>query len=164
MLHIESVIVSGSAAKRTAAQVPLAKKAGALKAASRKSGGIPPAILDHFARTALASDAEAKRNGVEARAHPTRGPPVGKGKVDLASVYERLAHRVGLLDKREVMAITGVTFPTIWEWMRANKFPRARIVVGKSKWMAADIADWLNGLPPRRLKGDAVAEQTIEAA
>jgi predicted DNA-binding transcriptional regulator AlpA len=82
--------------------------------------------------------------------------------IDLASVYERLAHRVGLLDKREITTITGVSFPTIWDWMRKGKFPRCHIVVGKSKWHAADIADWLNGLPPRPLKGDAPLNQKIE--
>jgi predicted DNA-binding transcriptional regulator AlpA len=162
MLHIESFIVSGPTAKRTAAQVPLAKKAAALKAASCKTGGAPPAILDqnqNLARAALAADAEAERNGVEARAHATRGPPV---KVDLGSVQERLAARCGLLDKREIVAITGVSFPTIWDWMRQGKFPRAHIVVGKSKWHAADIAGWLSGLPPRPLKGDAPLNQKIE--
>jgi predicted DNA-binding transcriptional regulator AlpA len=74
--------------------------------------------------------------------------------VDLASVHERIANRVGLIDKREILVVTGVSFPTIWTWMRANKFPRAHIVCGKSKWHAADIRDWLDGLPMRRLKGD----------
>jgi predicted DNA-binding transcriptional regulator AlpA len=142
--------VSGLTEKRTAAQVPLAKKAAALKTASRKTGGTLPVILNQTqtACTTRASDAKAKRNGVEARAHPTRGPP------DLASVHERIAHRVGLIDKREVVAITGVTFPSIWDWMRKGKFPRCHIVVGKSKWHAADIADWIDGLKQRPLKGD----------
>jgi hypothetical protein len=48
--------------------------------------------------------------------------------------------------------------------MRAGTFPRGRVVNGKTKWPAADVADWLDGLPVRSLKGDAVAETTIEAA
>ena len=63
-------------------------------------------------------------------------------------------HRLGLLDKHEVCAVVGVTFPSIWSWMIAGKFPRSKVVYGKSKWMAADIADWLDGLPQRPLKGD----------
>ena len=81
--------------------------------------------------------------------------------VDLANLHERLTHRVGLIDKNEILAITGVSFPTIWVWMRENKFPHARVVVGKSKWHAADIADWLKGLPVRPLK--AAATKHIEA-
>jgi predicted DNA-binding transcriptional regulator AlpA len=126
-------------------------------AAASKETGTPAAIIErnHAYRIKAALTADAKRSGVKAhRAHRPRGPP------DLASIHERLAHRVGLLDKREICLITGVSFPTVWKWMCANKFPRARTVGGtssKSKWSAAEIADWLNELPPRALKGDGVA-------
>ena len=60
-----------------------------------------------------------------------------------------------LLTKREVLAITNVTFPTIWIWMRAGKFPRARVVGGQSMWLSTEIEAWLATLPVRKLKGDA---------
>jgi predicted DNA-binding transcriptional regulator AlpA len=60
-----------------------------------------------------------------------------------------------LLAKRQVLAITNVTFPTVWAWMRAGKFPRARVVGGKSMWLSSDIQAWLATLPVRKLKGDA---------
>jgi predicted DNA-binding transcriptional regulator AlpA len=60
-----------------------------------------------------------------------------------------------LLAKRDVLAITNVTFPTLWAWMRAGKFPRARVVGAKSMWLSTDIEAWLATLPVRRLKGDA---------
>jgi predicted DNA-binding transcriptional regulator AlpA len=63
-----------------------------------------------------------------------------------------------LLSKAEVMGITGVSFPTLWAWMRDGKFPRSRIVGGKSMWLSADIERWLAGLPLRPLKGDAPSE------
>jgi predicted DNA-binding transcriptional regulator AlpA len=92
-------------------------------------------------------------------------------KVNLATLHDRLTHRVGLLDKNEILAVVGVSFPTIWLWMREGKFPRSRIVVGKSKWLTTDVADWLAGLPLRPLKGDAVdgvdaatEQKLIEAA
>jgi predicted DNA-binding transcriptional regulator AlpA len=62
-----------------------------------------------------------------------------------------------LLDKAEVLAITGVSFPTLWLWMRANKFPRSRVAGGKSKWLSTEIDEWLHALPLRRLKGDEVS-------
>jgi len=45
--------------------------------------------------------------------------------------------------------------------MRAEppKFPRNRAVGGKSKWFAADVADWLDELPVRKLKGDTSPDQ-----
>jgi predicted DNA-binding transcriptional regulator AlpA len=64
-----------------------------------------------------------------------------------------------LLSKAQVCAIAGVTFPTIWAWMRAGKFPRARKAGvgnnGKSVWRSDEVEQWLADLPVRRLKGDA---------
>jgi predicted DNA-binding transcriptional regulator AlpA len=62
---------------------------------------------------------------------------------------------VNLLTKPDVLAITKVTFPTIWVWMRAGKFPRSRIVGGKSMWLSSEVDAWLAGLQVRPLKGDA---------
>jgi predicted DNA-binding transcriptional regulator AlpA len=70
---------------------------------------------------------------------------------DDPSVRMRAAH---LLTKTQVCAITGVSFPTVWGWMRTGKFPRSRIVGGKSMWLSSEIEDWLAGLPLRPLKGD----------
>jgi predicted DNA-binding transcriptional regulator AlpA len=61
-----------------------------------------------------------------------------------------------LLAKRDVLAIANVTFPTIWAWMRAGKFPRARAVGGKSMWLSPEIEAWLASLPIRQLKGDDI--------
>jgi predicted DNA-binding transcriptional regulator AlpA len=62
--------------------------------------------------------------------------------------------RPRLLDKADVTAITNVTFPTIWAWMRAGTFPRSRVVGGKSMWLSSEVEGWLAGLPLRPLKGD----------
>jgi predicted DNA-binding transcriptional regulator AlpA len=64
------------------------------------------------------------------------------------------APSVRLLDKAEICAITNVSFPTIWSWMRAGKFPRGKIVGGKSMWLSNEIDAWLADLPTRPLKGD----------
>jgi predicted DNA-binding transcriptional regulator AlpA len=61
---------------------------------------------------------------------------------------------VRLLDKAHVMAIANASFPTIWAWMRNNKFPRSRIVNGRSMWLSSEINNWLAALPVRTLKGD----------
>ena len=67
--------------------------------------------------------------------------------------------RARLLAKRDVLAITNVRFPTIWAWMRVGKFPRARIVGGKSMWLSTDIETWLAALPVRQLKGDGRTDE-----
>jgi len=88
----------------------------------------------------------------------------GKQKrvVDLASVHDRLANRVGLLDKQEVLAVVGCTYPALWDWQRTGKFPLARVVFGKSKRPADVIADWLDGLPLRPLKPKPPSDRKIK--
>jgi predicted DNA-binding transcriptional regulator AlpA len=61
---------------------------------------------------------------------------------------------VRLISKKEIVAITGLSFPTVWKLMRAGKFPRSRIVGQKSKWRSDEIEQWLARLPIRKLKGD----------
>jgi predicted DNA-binding transcriptional regulator AlpA len=150
--------------KKPAAQVPFAKKAAATKAAAAKTTGRPAAIRDR--KAALAAAAAKKKNGKGHKAHADDDDDDDDDdKVDLASVQDRLTHRCGLLDKHEVVAVVGVTYQTLWFWMRgkhSGTFPRPRIVGGKSKWLAADIADWLAGLSLRPLKGDAPSEKIEE--
>jgi predicted DNA-binding transcriptional regulator AlpA len=66
---------------------------------------------------------------------------------------------VRLMSKHEVLAITNVSYPTIWSWMRAGTFPRSLIVGGQSKWRSSDIDQWLAQLPIRPLKGDAPVQK-----
>jgi len=112
-----------------AAQVALAKKAAALKAAAKAkpAPSAPP-------------QTPAKEKG-EAQ----------KARIDAAKA--RLSDR--LLTKSEVCAIAHVTYPTLWQWMLAGKFPRSRIVAGRSMWLSTEIDAWLAALPVRPLKGDA---------
>ena len=62
-----------------------------------------------------------------------------------------------LLSKPEVLDRVGVTYPTLWAWMRQGKFPRSRELGGKAAWIEAEVEAWIAALPVRRLKGDAEA-------
>jgi predicted DNA-binding transcriptional regulator AlpA len=118
---------------------------GFAKAAKDKTSVIAPDLIDgneqEVAEEALAAANRPAREHYERRVHAARGPPARLG--------------VRLLSKREILAITNVTFPTIWAWMRAGTFPRSRVVGGKSMWLSTDIEAWLATLPVRKLKGDA---------
>jgi predicted DNA-binding transcriptional regulator AlpA len=65
---------------------------------------------------------------------------------------------VRLMSKAEVLAITGVSYPTIWSWMRDQKFPRSRVAGGLVKWRSDEIEKWLVELPVRTLKGERSPE------
>jgi predicted DNA-binding transcriptional regulator AlpA len=148
MQLIGSRIVSGATTKQSAAQVPFARKAAKLKAKRRKpalAAKLIAANQAHIIEAGLAADG-AQHQSDRKHAHGARAPPVR------------------LLGKGEILQITGVTFPTIWAWMRGKggTFPRSRIVGGKSMWRSDEIDAWLAGLPLRPLKGDAPLNQTIE--
>jgi predicted DNA-binding transcriptional regulator AlpA len=77
-------------------------------------------------------------------------------------IAPRAPPAVRLLGKAEILQITGMTFPTIWAWMRDGKFPRSRATGGsnsKSVWLSSEIEAWIAGLPVRPLKGDAPPDQ-----
>ena len=71
------------------------------------------------------------------------------------------AHPIGRRARRACSTGTryarssAASYPTIWLWMTRGKFPRSRIVGGKSKWLSSEVETWLAALPLRKLKGDA---------
>ena|SRR6516164_2645442 len=137
-----------SPSKRSAAQVAFAKKAADAKARKGKTSVIAPDLIDgneqELAEEALAAANRPAREDDGRSLHAARAPPA------------RLGTR--LLSKREVLAIVGVSYPTLWSMMRANTFPRSRVVGGKSMWLSTDIEAWLATLPVRKLKGDEPTE------
>ena len=124
--------------KNHSAQIAAAKKAAAVKAKNIKHGLSPGLITANQraqARAALAPESAVDQPKPD-HSHGPRGPPLR------------------LLSKREVCAIVGASYPTVWNMMRNGKFPRSRIVGGKSKWRSDEVAEWMAALPIRRLKGD----------
>lgn len=77
-----------------------------------------------------------------------------------AAAIRAASRELHLLTKPEVLAVAGVTFPTIWAWMRDGKFPRSRVVGGRSMWRSDEIEAWLAGLLVRPLKGDTLQRDT----
>jgi predicted DNA-binding transcriptional regulator AlpA len=129
-------------------QVAAAKKAAALKAKNKS-----PKLS---AKLRKASTAVAFAQALK--------PDDKHHQHDRERVYAPRAPRappVRLLGKPEVLCITGVTFPTVWKWMRTGQFPRARIIgqgpSSKSVWRSDEVERWLARLPTRALKGDKLA-------
>jgi predicted DNA-binding transcriptional regulator AlpA len=59
-----------------------------------------------------------------------------------------------LLSRLEVCERTGKTYPTIWAWMRAGKFPRARDLNGRPAWLESEINAWISSLPVKKFLGE----------
>jgi predicted DNA-binding transcriptional regulator AlpA len=116
------------------------------------------------ARSAIQNFGEAE---VSKKKPPTNKPPravqVTAARTKAAALLATPG-TVRLLDKNEVCAIAGVTFPTLWSRMRTGAFPRSRVVGGKSMWRSDEIDAWLAALPIRKLKGDAPTRRWHRAA
>ncbi|MGY8683422.1 AlpA family phage regulatory protein [Bradyrhizobium sp. UFLA05-153] len=59
-----------------------------------------------------------------------------------------------LIDRDEVLRRVPLEYSTIYRLMRANDFPQARIVGGRSAWLESEIEAWIanrpaRGFPPR---------------
>jgi predicted DNA-binding transcriptional regulator AlpA len=59
--------------------------------------------------------------------------------------------------KPEVLDRVGVTYPTLWAWMRKGEFPQSYDVGGKVAWIESEIDAWCAERPVRKLKPAANA-------
>ena len=59
-----------------------------------------------------------------------------------------------LISKAEVLRRVGMSYPTIWQWMREGRFPRSRQVGSRSMWLGEEIDAWIVSRPLTPLKGD----------
>ena len=61
-----------------------------------------------------------------------------------------------LLNKKQVLEIVPLSFPTLWKLMRLNQFPLPRTVgstVGsRPYWLASEISEWVSSRPQRSYK------------
>jgi prophage regulatory protein len=76
---------------------------------------------------------------------------VGAAKQQTAASLPGLRN-IQLLTRQEIMATTGLSYPTIWQRMREGKFPRAREVGGRAMWLASEVDAWVAALPLSTLK------------
>jgi len=65
---------------------------------------------------------------------------------------ERVAEETKLLSKSEVLERVGVTFPTLWNWCRAGKFPSALNLNGLPRWNAQEVEAFLVSLPKKKYR------------
>jgi prophage regulatory protein len=131
--------VTKHTSKRPAAQAAFAKKAAELKTAADAERPQPSWLQGLAAKTPLPRVDAPDTPERERAADRAQGPP-------------------RLMSKAEVLAIVGVSFVSVWTWMRAGTFPRSRVVGGKSMWLSTEIAEWIATLPVRPLKGDKATE------
>jgi predicted DNA-binding transcriptional regulator AlpA len=57
-----------------------------------------------------------------------------------------------LVFKPEVLDRVGVTYPSLWQWMREGRFPLSREVGGKIAWLESEIDKWIEERPQSKYK------------
>jgi prophage regulatory protein len=69
--------------------------------------------------------------------------------VQMSNSYNRLIFKPELLER------VGLSYSTVWQLMRKNRFPRSVAVTdGRVAWREDEIEEWIEALPRQRLKGD----------
>lgn len=68
-----------------------------------------------------------------------------------------------LLSRAEVLAIVGVTYPTLWWWVKEGHFPAPRVLgfkgtKGRIGWVEFEVQSWIVALPKRFPKGTKLTE------
>jgi prophage regulatory protein len=57
------------------------------------------------------------------------------------------------LSKAQVLKKVPVTGPTLWDWVRKNKFPKPRALSSnKTVWLASEVDAWMQARPLRNYK------------
>jgi predicted DNA-binding transcriptional regulator AlpA len=59
-----------------------------------------------------------------------------------------------LLPKAEVLKRVGVSYPTLWKMMRANRFPRGVFVGAKLGWFEHEVDAFLDSAARQTFKSD----------
>jgi predicted DNA-binding transcriptional regulator AlpA len=155
---LERVTVKDTA-KITAPQVAVAEKAARLRANSNTaalSSALAAANAAHIAEAPLAADSAHHQHDRQ-HVRGARAPPAKQ--VTAAREATNLPMR--LLNRHEIVALSGFTYPSLWEMMRRGKFPRGRVVGGKTMWRSDEIERWVADLPVRPLKGDGEPAEAV---
>jgi predicted DNA-binding transcriptional regulator AlpA len=68
---------------------------------------------------------------------------------------------IRLIFKPELLELIGVSYGSIFSWMRAGKFPIAREIGPSGRgtriaWVESEILEWLAARPQRRMKPPVV--------
>jgi predicted DNA-binding transcriptional regulator AlpA len=62
------------------------------------------------------------------------------------------AQPLRMIFKPEVIQRVGHSFPTIWKWMRAGKFPLSFQIGSKTAWREDEVDQWLASRPRSSFK------------
>jgi predicted DNA-binding transcriptional regulator AlpA len=72
---------------------------------------------------------------------------------NFAEEHPAAEEQSAFLSKREVLRLIPISAPTLWDWVRKEKFPAPRIIGSKTVWIASEVFAWMRTRPTRLYKG-----------
>jgi predicted DNA-binding transcriptional regulator AlpA len=108
-------------------------------------------------KKAPAAQVEMAKKAAAMRAKTANATRAKQASLPIALNIDANGDGIRLLSKVEVLDRVGVSYPTLWHWMRAGTFPRSRALGASTVWIAAEVEAWMASLPKRPLKGDVEA-------
>ena len=82
-----------------------------------------------------------------------------KSKLTVSTATAKPTKVGRMLSREEVLEIVGVTYPTIWAWVRDKHFPAPRRLgftkhqQGRIGWLESEVQAWIMSLPKKYPKG-----------
>jgi predicted DNA-binding transcriptional regulator AlpA len=70
---------------------------------------------------------------------------------------------ITFLSRKQVLALVGVSYATLWSWIKEGEFPPACVLNPKQKgrtkiaWLEHEVRQWMATRPRRLPKGSAAA-------
>jgi predicted DNA-binding transcriptional regulator AlpA len=76
---------------------------------------------------------------------------------------DELLDRCQLISRARLLELLDVTYPTLWNWVRAGHFPPPRTLSGNEKrgklaWVESEVQEWIASRPVRLPKGSTMTE------
>jgi predicted DNA-binding transcriptional regulator AlpA len=66
-----------------------------------------------------------------------------------------------LISRETLLEKIGVTYPTVWAWVRDKHFPAARVLgkdnggKGRIAWVESEVDEWINSRPRQQPKNNS---------
>jgi predicted DNA-binding transcriptional regulator AlpA len=97
-----------------------------------------------------------KRNAQAQAAHPVSVATTAQPAADAPPT-------ITFLSRKQVLALVGVSYATMWVWIKEGEFPPACVLNPKQKgrtkiaWLEHEVRHWMATRPRRIPKGSAAA-------
>jgi predicted DNA-binding transcriptional regulator AlpA len=100
-------------------------------------------------------------NKVQSKDHKRKPQQKRKTGVQVERARARTGLAAALLDRHQIVALTGVSYPSLWKMACRGAFPKGRTLSYKTVWLKSEIDAWIAALPVSPIR-EQPSERTIK--